>query len=96
MYHLSSTVAWKKSKKLLVGGGFDVVIASQRVNEIVSGSYDQVQGGALSLGLNQTISGAGLQMKAGVQWAPIKELRIGWMVAMPSYLVFLDEKSTMT
>lgn len=96
VYHLSSAVAWKKSKKLLVGGGLDIVFASQRLSESVTGSYDQGQGGALSLDLNESISGGGLQMKAGIQWAPIEELRIGWMVATPSYLAFLSQKSTTT
>jgi len=96
VYHLSSAVAWKKSKKLLVGGGLDIVFASQRLSESIAGSYNQGQGGALSLDLNESISGGGLQMKAGIQWAPIEELRIGWMVATPSYLAFLSHKSTTT
>ncbi|MGB8331467.1 MAG: hypothetical protein WCE62_15180 [Polyangiales bacterium] len=96
VYHLSSAVAWKHSKKLLVGGAFDLVMASQRVSEGVSGAYAQGQGGALSLDVNQSISGGGLQIKAGVQWAPINAVRIGWMVAMPSYLAFLSERSTST
>ncbi len=96
MYHLSSAVAWKKSKKLLVGGGLDIVFASQRLSESIAGSYDQGQGGALSQNLSESISGGGLQLKAGIQWAPIEALRIGWMVATPSYLAFLSEKSTTT
>ena len=96
LYHMSSAVAWKKSKKLLVGGGLDLVIASQRVSQFISGSYAQGQGGALSFTESQSNAGAGLQWKAGVQWAPVKQLRIGWMVATPSYLFFLSEKSTTT
>ncbi|MGB5220998.1 MAG: outer membrane protein transport protein [Polyangiales bacterium] len=96
VYHLSSAIAWKKSKKLLVGGGLDLVFASQRMNESIAGSYGQGQGGALSSNLSETISGAGLQMKAGIQWAPIEALRIGWMVATPSYLTFLSQKNTTT
>jgi len=96
VYHLSSTVAWKKSKKLLLGGGFDIVMASRRASELLSGSYAQGQGGALSLDSSQSISGGGLQIKAGLQWAPIEAVRIGWMVAMPSYLAFLVEKRTTT
>jgi len=96
VYHLSSAVAWKKSKKLLVGGGLDIVFASQRLSQSLAGSYSQGQGGALSIDLSERISGGGLQMKAGIQWAPIEALRIGWMVATPSYLTFLSQKSTTT
>ena len=51
-----------------------------------AGSYSQGQGGALSIDLSERISGGGLQMKAGIQWAPIEAPRIAWMVATPSYL----------
>jgi hypothetical protein len=46
--------------------------------------------------VNESISGGGLQMKAGIQWTPIRQLRIGSMVATPSYLAFLSQKSTTT
>ncbi len=96
VYHASSAVAWKKSEKFLLGGGLDIVIASRRSTRIVSGAYDEGQGGTFDRNFNQSISGAGLQMKAGLQWAPIKEVRIGWSVATPSYLVYLDNESTAT
>ena len=38
LYHLSSAVAWKKSDKFLLGGGFDIVVATQRLTEIISGA----------------------------------------------------------
>lgn len=96
LYHLSGTLAWKKSDKFLLGGGLDIVIASSRLTEIVSGAYASGLGGAFNANFNQAISGGGLQMKLGIQWAPIKELRIGWMVAMPSYLVYLNNETTTT
>jgi hypothetical protein len=37
-----------------------------------------------------------MQIKLGVQWAPIPEMRIGWMAATPSYLVYLNEETTAT
>jgi hypothetical protein len=37
-----------------------------------------------------------MQMKLGVQWAPIPEVRIGWMAATPSYLVYLNNETTET
>jgi len=94
VYHMSSAVAWKKSKKFLLGGGLDVVFASQRLSESIAGSYAQGQGGALSLDSSQSLTGGGLQMKLGIQWAPVEEVRIGWMIATPSYLSFISEKST--
>jgi hypothetical protein len=96
LYHLSSAVAWKKSEKFLLGGGLDIVLASHRLTEIVSGAWDGGPGGTFNRSLNQSVSGGGLQMKAGLQWAPIKEVRVGWMVATPSYLVYLDNEATLT
>ena len=96
VYHLSSAVAWRKSDQFLLGGGLDIVIASNRLTEIISGAYDDGQGGSFSRNFNQSISGGGLQMKAGLQWAPIKQVRIGWMVATPSYLVYLNNETTAT
>jgi hypothetical protein len=102
LYHLSSALAWKKSDKFLLGGGFDIVIATQRLTEIISGAYASEPGGASGTGgtfnrsLNQAISGGGMQMKLGVQWAPIPEVRIGWMAATPSYIVYLNNETTAT
>jgi hypothetical protein len=96
LYHVSSAVAWKKSEKFLLGGGLDIVLASQRLTEIVSGAYADGADGTFNRSLNQSIAGGGLQMKVGLQWAPIKELRIGWMVSTPSYLVYLDNETTIT
>ena len=87
MYHVSGTVAWKKSEKVLWGGGLDIVIASKKATEIVTGAYALGAAGTFNRSLNQSIAGGGLQMKLGLQWAPIKQVRIGWMVATPSYLV---------
>jgi len=96
LYHLSSAVAWKKSERFLLGGGLDIVIASRRFTEIVTGAYAAGSGGTFNRSLNQSVSGGGLQMKAGFQIAPIEQVRIGWMVAMPSYLVYLNNETTAT
>lgn len=97
IYHLSGTVAWKKSEKFLLGGGLDIVIASQRETEIVSGGYgDSGSGGAFNSSFNKNVSGGGLQMKLGLQWAPVERFRVGWMVATPSYLVYLSDETTLT
>ena len=96
LYHLSGVVAWKKSEKFLLGGGLDIVIASRRSTQIVTGAYDEGVGGTFDRSFNQAAAGGGLQMKAGIQWAPIEEVRIGWSVATPSYLVYLDNETTAT
>jgi hypothetical protein len=96
LYHLSSTLAWKKSEKFLLGGSFDIVIASHRLTEIVSGAFLGGEGGTFNRSLNKAISGGGLQIKGGLQWAPRREVRVGWMAATPSYLVYLNEESTAT
>ncbi|MBW2225350.1 MAG: hypothetical protein JRF54_14285 [Deltaproteobacteria bacterium] len=96
VYHVSGTVAWKKSEKFLLGGGLDIVIASKKATEIVTGAYALGAAGTFNRSLNQSVAGGGLQMKLGLQWAPIKQVRIGWMVATPSYLVYLDNETTAT
>ena len=101
VYHLSGTVAWKKSEKFLFGGGLDIVIASMKATEIVTGAYALEAAalgtaGTFNRSTNQSIAGGGLQMKVGLQWAPIKQVRVGWMVATPSYLVYLDNETTAT
>ncbi|NND27675.1 MAG: hypothetical protein HKN97_03680 [Myxococcales bacterium] len=97
LYHISGTVAWKKSERFLFGGGLDIVIASQRLSETVSGAYgEDGNGGTFSQSLNLDQSGGGLQMKVGLQWAPVPRFRFGWMVATPTYLVYLSEEGTRT
>jgi hypothetical protein len=96
LYHVSSTVAWKKSEEFLLGGGFDVVIATQRLAQAVSGAYAGGAEGTFSRRVDQSLSGGGLQLKGGLQWTPVPRVRIGWMVATPSYLVYLNEERTET
>ncbi|MGB9337940.1 MAG: hypothetical protein WCB63_01835 [Polyangiales bacterium] len=96
LYHLSSAIAWKKSEKFLLGGGFDIVVATQRLTRMISGGYAGGAGGTFGRNFNQAISGGGLQIKGGLQWAPIEQVRIGWMAATPSYLVYLNNKATTT
>ncbi len=93
-YHVSSAVGWERSQKLLVGGGMDIVVATQRVNETLAGGYDDGAGGAFSRSFNESLSGAGLQLKGGIQWAPMPKVRFGVTVATPSYLVFVNEERT--
>ena len=94
VYHLSGNIAWKKSDKFLLGGGLDIVVASRKATEILTGAYASGAGGTFNRSVNQSVAGGGLQMKLGLQWAPIEQVRIGWMVATPSYLVYLDNETT--
>lgn len=96
LYHLSSALAWKKSERFLLGGGLDIVIATTRQTELVSGAYAGGAGGTFNRSFNQALNGGGLQLKAGFQWAPIRQLRVGWMAATPSYMVYVDEETTDT
>jgi hypothetical protein len=96
VYHLSGNLAWKKSEKFLLGGGLDIVVATKKSTSIITGAYASGAGGTFNRSANQSIAGGGLQMKVGIQWAPIEQLRIGWMVATPSYLVYLDNEATAT
>ncbi len=97
LYHLSGTVAWKKSKKFLLGGALDIVVASERfTSSVTGGAGDMGSSGTFGDNVNRTVAGGGLQMKLGIQWAPRRRFRLGWMVATPSYLVFLDGEATET
>jgi hypothetical protein len=96
LYHLSSTLAWKRNERFLFGGSFDIVVANQRLTEIASGGWSQGTGGAFNRSFNRAVSGGGLQIKGGLQWAPNPKLRVGWMAATPSYLVFLNDETTST
>lgn len=96
LYHVSGAVAWKKSEKFLLGGAFDIVIANQRLTEIVSGAYASGAGGTFNRSLNRASAGGGLQIKGGLQWAPVPKLRVGWMAATPSYLVYINDETTIT
>ncbi len=89
-FHISSGLAGqfakKRKQKVLFGGAFDLVIASARVDDSYTVFYDEGEAGQLSAGQVQTQTGFGFQLKAGIQWVPIKPLRIGFSVAAPTYV----------
>jgi hypothetical protein len=95
-YHISSAVGWKLSERLYLGAALDVVLSQFEQYRLLSGAYDSGDAGATSTDLASSISGGGLQLKAGVQWAPIDVVRTGLSVATPSYLVYLSEETTRT
>ncbi|MEM8609235.1 MAG: hypothetical protein AAGF92_19185 [Myxococcota bacterium] len=96
VYHVSSAVGWKKNDKLLFGGGLDIVIATQRTSQSIAAGYDGGASGASSVALGENLSGGGIQMKVGVQFAPMEAVRLGVMVATPSYLAFVNQDTTST
>lgn len=89
-FHISSGLAGQLTKnrkqKALFGGAFDLVIASSRVDDSYTVLYDEGQAGQVSSGQVQTQTGFGFQLKVGLQWIPIKPLRIGFSVASPTYV----------
>ena len=89
-FHISSGRAGRfgknRKQKVLVGGAFDLVIASSRVDESYAIFYDKGEAGQLNASQVETLTGFGLQPKAGLQWVPIPEIRIGFSVAAPTYV----------
>ena len=89
-FHISSGLAGRfgqnRKQKVLFGGAFDLVIANQRVDESYAVLYEKGQGGQVNSSQVETKTGFGLQLKAGVQWVPIPEVRIGFSVAGPTYV----------
>jgi hypothetical protein len=86
-YHISGGLAgtFGKKQKVRVGGAFDIVVATARLDATQSIFYD---GGAAGFAMGSTVStdtGFGLQLKAGIQWVPIPKVRIGFSVASPSF-----------
>jgi hypothetical protein len=94
-FHLSTGIANpfdKRKQKALVGGAFDIVVSTARVDRLISGFYAGGAEGALSETNLSNTAGLGLQVKGGVQWLPIPELRLGFSLSTPSYLVMLAER----
>jgi hypothetical protein len=86
-FHISAGLAgtFGNKQKVLVGGAFDIVVATARLDATQSIFYE---GGDEGFGTGSTVTtdtGFGLQLKAGIQWVPIPEVRIGFSVASPSF-----------
>lgn len=94
-FHISAGIANlfdKQKHKALVGGAFDIVVSTARVDRLISGFYDGGAEGALSSTELSNTAGLGLQVKGGVQWIPIPELRLGFSLSTPSYLFMIAER----
>ena len=95
--HVSTGLATnfdKRKQKVLFGGAFDIIVGTNRVDSLLTGVYDDGAGGAYSDASLNTDAGFGLQIKAGIQWVPIPEVRVGFMLATPSYMFMLAERRT--
>jgi hypothetical protein len=96
-FHVSTGIANpfdKRKQKALVGGAFDIVVSTARVDRLISGFYAGGAEGALSQTDLSNTAGLGLQVKGGVQWIPIPEVRLGFSLATPSYLFMIAERLT--
>ena len=89
-FHISSGLAGRlgahRKQKVQLGGAFDLVIASSRVDDSYTLFYDNGVAGQASSGQVETKTGFGFQLKGGVQWMPIPVVRIGLAVTSPSYV----------
>jgi hypothetical protein len=95
--HISTGLATefgKRKQKILFGGAFDLIVGTSRVDQLLAGFYDDGAGGALSESSLKTTAGFGLQIKTGLQWVPIPEVRVGFSLATPSYMFILAERVT--
>lgn len=96
IYHVSSAVGWKLSETLSLGAAFDIVLSQYKQFSLLSGAYGGGEAGAASANVASSIAGGGLQLKAGVQWAPTDVVRTGLSVSMPSYMVYISDDTTST
>jgi hypothetical protein len=96
-FHLSTGIANafdKRKQKALVGGAFDIVVSTARIDRLLSGLYAGGSAGLVSTAELSNTAGIGLQIKGGVQWLPIPEVRLGLSLATPTYLFMLAERLT--
>lgn len=89
-FHISSGLAAELGKhrkqKVLFGGAFDLVIASGRIDDSYTVFYDKGESGQINTSEVLTQTGFGFQLKAGLQWVPIPEIRVGFSVAAPTFV----------
>ena len=94
-FHLSTGIAGsfdKRKQKALVGGAFDLVVSTARIDKLLSGFYAGGAAGIVSTAELSNTAGLGVQIKGGVQWIPIPKLRLGFSLSTPSYLFMLAER----
>ena len=94
-FHASTGIAGRFSRrkqKVLLGGAFDLVVASNRIDESYSLLYDEGTAGQVSAGQVLRQTGFGFQLKAGMQWVPIPKVRVGLSIASPAYVFAVLER----
>ncbi len=84
----------KRKQTALVGGAFDIVISTARIDALIGGFYAGGAEGLVSDSVLENQAGFGLQIKGGVQWVPIPEVRLGFSISTPTYLFALFERLT--
>jgi len=86
-FHISGGLAgtFGNKQKVLFGGAFDFVVANARVDGTQAIFYDGGGAGFATNGALETQTGFGVQLKTGIQWVPIPEVRIGLSIASPTF-----------
>jgi len=97
-FHVSSGLAGTLGKKqtVLLGGALDFVVGTSRVDSTNVIAYDDGQSGFLTDGEVSVQANFGVQLKAGLQWVPIEEVRVGLSVASPTYAFALVDRFATT
>jgi hypothetical protein len=97
-FHISAGLAaeFGAKQKVLVGGAFDIVVSTSRLDATQAIFYDEGEAGFDTVGVTETQTGFGLQLKAGIQWVPIPKVRLGLSVASPSFAFVILERSAST
>jgi hypothetical protein len=96
--HISGGLAgtFGNRQKVLVGGALDLVVATARVDATQAIFYDGGESGFAMTGVLGTQTGFGLQLKGGIQWVPIPQVRIGFSVASPTFAFVVLERFATT
>ncbi len=97
-FHISAGLAGEfgANQRVLVGGAFDIVVATARLDATQAIFYDEGEAGFVTRGVTETQTGFGLQLKGGIQWVPIPQVRLGLSVASPSFAFVILERSANT
>ncbi len=96
-FHISGGIATafdERKQKALVGGAFDLVVSTARIDSLLTGFYAGGSEGLVSVSSLSNEAGFGLQLKGGVQWIPIPAVRLGLSISTPTYLFLLFERLT--
>ena len=97
-HHVSGGLAGTLGKKqnVWLGGTLDIVVGNSRIDSTRVFTFDQGESGFVTEGEISVEISFGLQLKAGLQWAPIKEIRVGFSVATPTYAFILINRFATT